>query len=116
MMSLTQRTKPGPFGTRTVELGTYLGIRRDGNLVAMAGQRARTSSHVEISAVCTDENFTGQGMGRTLVEAQIAHILKGGMTPMLHTSAENARAISLYEYLGFQHRRGIEGVVMRAPR
>jgi GNAT superfamily N-acetyltransferase len=115
MMSLTQRTKPGPFATRTVELGTYLGIRRHGRLVAMAGQRAKTASHVEISAVCTDEDFVGQGMGRALVEAQIAFILAEGMTPMLHTSAENARAIALYEYLGFRHRRNVAGVIMRAP-
>jgi predicted GNAT family acetyltransferase len=115
MMSLTQRTKPGPFATRTVELGTYLGIRRHGRLVAIAGQRAKTASHVEISAVCTDGDFVGQGMGRALVEAQIAIILAEGMTPMLHTSAENARAIALYEYLGFHHRRNVAGVIMRAP-
>lgn len=115
MMSLTQRTKPGPFATRTVELGTYVGIRRHGHLVAMAGQRAKTASHIEISAVCTDGGFVGQGMGRRLVEAQIAIILAEGMTPMLHTSAVNARAIALYEYLGFRHRRSVAGVIMRAP-
>src|SRR5690242_14339119 len=37
MLELTARTKPGPFLPRTGELGTYLGIRRDGRLVAMAG-------------------------------------------------------------------------------
>src|ERR1700722_771922 len=46
MMSLAERTKPGPFGPRTIELGTYLGIRLEGQLVAMAGQRARTDDHV----------------------------------------------------------------------
>ena len=37
MMELTALTKPGPFGLRTHELGTFLGIRIDGQLVAMAG-------------------------------------------------------------------------------
>jgi hypothetical protein len=41
MLDLTARTKPGPFLPRTFELGTYLGIRRDGRLVAMAGERLR---------------------------------------------------------------------------
>src|SRR5260370_39841138 len=38
MMALTELTKPGPFALRTHELGTFLGIRIDGQLVAMAGR------------------------------------------------------------------------------
>ena len=37
MLDLVARTQPGPFGPRTITLGTYLGIRRGGALVAMAG-------------------------------------------------------------------------------
>jgi len=114
MMSLTARTKPGPFSLRTVELGTYLGIRLDGLLVAMAGQRARTDGYVEISAVCTDEHHAGQGLGRALMNAQIGIILNEGKIPMLHTSAGNARAIALYEYLGFRERCKVSGVIMRS--
>src|SRR5436190_17098910 len=33
MLTLTELTKPGPFSTRTHELGTFLGIRVDGQLV-----------------------------------------------------------------------------------
>lgn len=36
MLDLTARTAPGPFRSRTYELGTYLGIRESGTLVAMA--------------------------------------------------------------------------------
>jgi ribosomal protein S18 acetylase RimI-like enzyme len=115
MISLTARTKPGPFAPRTAALGTYVGVRLDGQLVAMAGQRARTDSHVEISAVCTDVQFVGQGLGRALVHAQVGLILAEGKIPMLHASASNARAIALYEYLGFHHRCGVNGVIMRSP-
>jgi ribosomal protein S18 acetylase RimI-like enzyme len=115
MLSLTSRTKPGPFAPRTWELGEYLGIRVDGRLVSMAGQRARTSEYVEISAVCTDEEYVGRGMGRALVTAQVEFILAAGKLPMLHASKDNLRAIALYEYLGFRLRRRISGVVMRAP-
>jgi ribosomal protein S18 acetylase RimI-like enzyme len=114
MMSLTARTRPGPFSPRTVELGTYLGIRLDGLLVAMAGQRARTNGYVEISAVCTDEHHAGQGLGRALMNAQVGVILAEGKIPMLHTSADNARAIALYEYLGFRQRRKVSGFIMRS--
>jgi GNAT superfamily N-acetyltransferase len=115
MMSLTSRTKPGPFARRTVELGMYLGIRLEGELIAMSGQRARTDTHVEISAVCTDDRYVGRGLGRALVHAQVRVILDEGMTPMLHTSAHNARAIALYEYLGFEHRRRVSGAILRSP-
>lgn len=115
MMALTSRTKPGPFAERTIELGTYLGIRIDDRLVSMAGQRAQTNEHVEISAVCTDDAYVGQGLGRALIGAQVATIINAGKLPMLHTSAGNARAIALYEFLGFQHRRTVTGVIMRAP-
>lgn len=115
MMSLTARTKPGPFAPRTVALGTYLGVRSDGHLVAMAGQRARTNGHVEISAVCTDQHRVGQGLGRALMHAQVGLILAEGKIPILHASASNARAIALYEYLGFRHRRNVSGVILRSP-
>src|SRR6202050_5757162 len=39
MLALAEVTKPGPFGTRTRELGEYLGIRQSKRLVAMAGER-----------------------------------------------------------------------------
>jgi GNAT superfamily N-acetyltransferase len=115
MIALTSRTKPGPFAPRTHELGVYLGVRVDGRLVAMAGQRAQTYDYVEISAVCTDAAFTGRGLGSLLVNAQIELIAAAGKQSMLHTSAENSRAIALYEHLGFQHRRDVGGVLMRVP-
>jgi len=62
MLDLVRRTRPGPFGERTPELGTYLGIRRGGALVAMAGERMRVDGYVELSAVCTDPAYRGRGL------------------------------------------------------
>jgi predicted GNAT family acetyltransferase len=115
MMSLTSRTKPGPFEKETWQLGTYLGIHIDGRLVAMAGQRAQTPDYVEISAVCTDNEFTGRGLARTLVLAQVDIINFAGKVPMLHAAATNTRAIALYEAWGFRHRRTVTGSIMRTP-
>lgn len=116
MVSLATRTKPGPFAERTWELGTYLGVRIEGRLVAMAGQRAKITDYVEISAVCTDQEFTGRGLARALINAQVSRIIADGRLPMLHAAATNTRAISLYEHLGFRHRRYVGGVIMRAPQ
>ncbi len=72
MLDLVARTRPGPFLPRTVELGTYLGIRRDGALIAMAGQRLHPPGWTEISAVCTDPAFRGGARPPRLIRA-VAH-------------------------------------------
>ena len=105
ILELIARTKPGPFRPRTVELGTYLGIRRDGVLVAMAGERQHPPGWTEISAVCTDAEFRGQGLATRLVRAVAAGIRERGETPFLHANAANTNAIRLYESLGFTLRR-----------
>jgi ribosomal protein S18 acetylase RimI-like enzyme len=105
MLRLAERTKPGPFLRRTIELGTYLGIRRDGELVAMAGERLRPPGWTEISAVCTDPAWRGHGFASRLTLAVAAGIIARGDAPFLHAIATNVTAIRLYKELGFTHRR-----------
>jgi ribosomal protein S18 acetylase RimI-like enzyme len=115
MLDLVRRTEPGPFEARTYELGTYLGIRRGGALVAMAGERLHPPGWTEISAVCTDPAFRGQGLATRLVQA-IAHgIRERGETPFLHTAASNITAIRLYESIGFVLRRRLQFLAVRIP-
>jgi ribosomal protein S18 acetylase RimI-like enzyme len=116
MLDLVARTTPGPFLSRTVEFGGYLGIRRGGALVAMAGERLRPPAWTEISAVCTDTGFRGQGLAARLTLAVAAAIRDRGDTPFLHASADNRNAIRLYEALGFRLRRPAMFVVARRPR
>jgi ribosomal protein S18 acetylase RimI-like enzyme len=115
MLELVRATRPGPFLARTVELGGYLGIRRDGRLVAMAGERMRPPGWAEISAVCTAADYRGQGLGTRLVLAVAAAIRDRGETPFLHTAADNVGAIRLYESLGFAHRRTAMFRAARVP-
>ncbi|MGX7677902.1 GNAT family N-acetyltransferase [Jatrophihabitans sp. DSM 45814] len=115
MLALIERTKPGPFLPRTVELGTYLGIRRDGKLIAMAGERLHPPGWTEISAVCTDAEYRGQGLGTRLVHAVAAGIRERGETPFLHAAANNVNAIRLYEALGFRLRRSTSFVGVQVP-
>jgi predicted GNAT family acetyltransferase len=101
MVALTALTDPGPFRTRTIECGRYLGVRRGGELIAMAGERQRLPGYVEISAVCTHPEYRGQGLAGRLVRAVSLGIEATGDRPFLHTGATNAAAIRLYEGLGF---------------
>ena len=112
MLDLTERTKPGPFLPRTIEMGTYLGLRREGRLVAMAGERMRVPGWTEISAVCTDPGWRGQGLGTRLLLAVAAGIRDRGETPFLHVMASNVDAVRLYEALGFRLRLRTEIVVL----
>ena len=61
MLALVERTRPGPFRPRTIAMGTYLGVRRGGRLIAMAGERLHPPGWTEISAVCTDAEHRGRG-------------------------------------------------------
>ncbi|QIY94063.1 GNAT family N-acetyltransferase [Streptomyces sp. S1D4-11] len=115
MLDLVERTRPGPFLPRTVELGTYLGIRRGGALIAMAGERLHPPGWTEISAVCTDPDFRGEGLASRLILAVAHGIRERGETPFLHTAASNTNAIRLYESLGFKLRRSTRFMAARVP-
>jgi ribosomal protein S18 acetylase RimI-like enzyme len=105
MLELARSTDPGPFLERTIELGEYLGIRRDGQLVAMGGERLRFDGWTEISAVCTAATYRGHGMASRLVGALIAGIERRSERALLHVVSANTGAIRLYEQLGFRERR-----------
>ncbi|MFJ5263250.1 GNAT family N-acetyltransferase [Streptomyces sp. NPDC088387] len=115
MLDLVERTRPGPFLPRTIEMGTYLGLRREGRLVAMAGERLHLPGWTEISAVCTDPSTRGEGLATRLVLAVAHGIRERGETPFLHASAANTNAIRLYEALGFRLRRTTAFMSARAP-
>ena len=114
MLALTKMTEPGPFNSRTHELGTYLGIRGEGKLVAMAGERMKVPGHTEVSAVCTHPDYTGRGYARSLMLEIMQRIRGRGETPFLHVRADNVRAIELYRKIGFHDRlRGHYAVLQR---
>jgi ribosomal protein S18 acetylase RimI-like enzyme len=116
MLALTERTQPGPFLPGTVEFGGYLGLRREGRLVAMAGERMRPPGFAEISAVCTDEAWRGHGFAARLTRAVAAGIAARGDTPFLHAAGDNVNAIRLYKTLGFVHRRQVFFVAAKSPQ
>jgi len=105
MIELTALTKPGPFGSRTHELGAYLGIRREGKLIAMAGERLKVPGHTEVSAVCTHPEHTGKGYAQILMTEVMRRIRELGEIPFLHVRQDNERAVEIYKRLGFRERK-----------
>ncbi|MFD9827568.1 GNAT family N-acetyltransferase [Tsukamurella tyrosinosolvens] len=115
MTALVERTKPGPFLPRTIELGTYLGIRdADGALIAMAGERMHPQGWTEISAVCTAPEARGRGLASRLIRAVGHGIRERGDVPFLHTSDDNP-AQKLYDAMGFHHTSTVPLEVVRVP-
>ncbi len=102
MQALTALAKPGPFGPRTHKLGNFFGIYEDGKLAAMAGERMKVPGFTEISAVCTHPDHTGKGYAAAVMYKIIEGIEARGETAMLHSRADNDRAVALYERLGFR--------------
>lgn len=101
MRALAWLTNPGPFAERTHELGEFLGIRLDGQLAAMAGERMRPSGAVEASAVCVHPDHRGKAYARHLLAERTRRILARGDQPFLHVYPSNKGAIALYESLGY---------------
>ncbi len=105
MLALTKLTNPGPFLKRTIEFGNYEGIFKNGELVAMTGQRMHPFEYMEVSAVCTHPEHTGHGYATNLIVRQIENILAQAAIPFLHVKKENFNAIKLYNALGFSVRK-----------
>jgi predicted GNAT family acetyltransferase len=105
MLELTKLTNPGPFAARTHELGTFLGIRIDGQLAAMIGERMKPVNYTEITAVCVHPDHRGRGYAQMLLAAISRQILARGEIPFLHVFSNNSSAIALYQRQGMEIRR-----------
>lgn len=115
MLALIELTRPGPFEARTHELGRYVGIRRQGELIAMAGERLHPAGWTEISAVAVHPEHRRQGLASRLVLDVAFHIQQRGDRALMHASAANTVAIAGYEKLGFSLRRRLTFGAVRTP-
>lgn len=102
MLALATMTKPGPYVANTHRLGHFVGVRIDGALAAMAGERMRWPGSAEISAVCTHPDHRGKGLAGWLMREVAARMIARGEAPWLTSYASNSGAIALYERLGFR--------------
>jgi predicted GNAT family acetyltransferase len=112
MLALATLTKPGPFYSCTHQMGRFIGVKQDGRLVAMAGERMQPTGFTEVSGVCTHPDARGRGLGGALTRIVAGAILARGETPFLHVYATNTGAIGLYETLGFTLRREMTMTVL----
>ena len=113
MLDLVNLAQPGPFLPRTIEMGQYLGLRQDGHLVSMAGERLHMTGFCEVSAVCTHPDYRGRGYGGALTTMVAEAILARQETPFLHVAPGNDTALSLYMKLGFSIRTEVQISILK---
>lgn len=104
MLALATLTRPGPFRRGTLRLGGFIGVRREGRLIAMAGERMKVEGYSELSGVCTHPDFRGQGLAGVLSRAVVSGILARGEQAFLHAYAGHTATVAFYEGLGFSVR------------
>ncbi|NBW10651.1 MAG: GNAT family N-acetyltransferase [Caulobacteraceae bacterium] len=112
MLALATLTKPGPFRGRTQELGGFVGVKRDGKLIAMAGNRLRVEGFTELSGVCVHPDFRGQGLAGALSRVVVDRVLATGEQVFLHAYAGHEATIRLYRSLGFDVRARVTYTVL----
>jgi ribosomal protein S18 acetylase RimI-like enzyme len=113
MLDLATLTRPGPFTLKARALGPFVGIRIDGRLAAMAGERMKQDGFEEVSGICTHPDFRGRGLARVLSVFVTRRTSARGVTPYLHAFASNDAAIRLYESIGFAIRRELNVAMIR---
>ncbi len=107
VIDLVNLVQPGFFRLKTMDMGDYSGIFKNGKLVAVTGERMQLDGFSEVSAVVTHPEYIGKGYAKQLVGHVTNKVLGEDKIAFLHVSASNQRAIRLYENAGYRVRREI---------
>lgn len=108
LKGLINLVQPGFFKEKTVDMGSYYGIFKDGQLVSVAGERMKVEGATEVSGVVSHPDYSGRGFSQQLIAYVSKRIQDRGEIAFLHTGINNKRAIGLYKYLGFEEVRIID--------
>jgi RimJ/RimL family protein N-acetyltransferase len=91
------------FDQRMLETGQYVGVRRDGALLAVAGVHVYSPVYriAAVGNVTTDPAARGQGLATAATAALCRRLLDTVDVVTLNVKADNAAAIAVYRRLGF---------------
>ncbi|QQQ29166.1 GNAT family N-acetyltransferase [Chryseobacterium indoltheticum] len=107
LFKLVNLVQPGYFKNKTADLGSYYGIYKYDQLIAVTGERMKMHGYTELSAIVTHPEHTGNGYAKQLIVHASNKIFNESKIPYLHVADNNVNAIGLYEKLGFVTRKKI---------
>jgi ribosomal protein S18 acetylase RimI-like enzyme len=114
MSAVYVATRPGrTLCPKIQKLGTFLGVRDQGRLAAMAGLRLHIAGYREITTVATLPEFEGRGYATALVRALVERIRGRGERPFLTVRTDNDRAVDIYKRMGFAERTRLYSQTVR---
>jgi ribosomal protein S18 acetylase RimI-like enzyme len=85
-----------------IEVGDFYGIKDNGRVIAMAGERLQLEDYSEVSGVVTHPDYRKRGYGGGVTLYKCKQIQKMGKTPFLGVWETNTGAVRLYQKLGFK--------------
>jgi predicted GNAT family acetyltransferase len=86
---------------RSLEIGLFLGIKKDGRLVS-AGSTRFVDFACNINMVATDEKYRSRGFATSIVSGLVDEILKRCPIALIHVIADNVPAVRAYSKVGFK--------------
>lgn len=104
LIELYSLAYPGnAFDPRLLRTGQYVGLRRDGLLVAVAGVHIWSPAMrvATLGNVATHPDLRGQGLGTAAVATVCRRLLPTVDVIALNVKADNDSAVALYRRLGF---------------
>jgi ribosomal protein S18 acetylase RimI-like enzyme len=114
MSAVYVATRPGrTLCPKIQKLGTFVGVRDQSRLAAMAGLRLHIAGYREITTVATLPEFEGRGYATALVRALVERIRGRGERPFLTVRTDNDRAVDIYKRMGFAERTRLYSQTVR---
>ena len=104
LLRLYAEAYPGNwFDRRMLETGHYVGVRRDGRVLAVAGVHVWSPVYrvAALGNVTTHPDVRGRGLATAAVAALCRRLLETVDVVTLNVKADNAPAVAVYERLGF---------------
>jgi predicted GNAT family acetyltransferase len=95
------QTKHSHFAVSDGDACRYPGVRSDGELIAIGGERLTLDGSPEISGICAHPAHRDRGLAAALIWHLVRNHRRAGLVSWLHVSAENHYAIELYLRMGF---------------
>jgi ribosomal protein S18 acetylase RimI-like enzyme len=106
LLALYAASYPGNwFVPRMLETGFYFGVRRGPALVSVAGVHvySRRYSVAALGNIATRPDLRGRGLATAVTARLCQELLRGGIEHVgLNVKADNRRAITCYEKIGFE--------------